>query len=134
MAENPEVPESFQPVAAQDSTRSVGATQARHAAKHSRSCVHCPDMAATTRPHRIDVRVSAEQDAMIREAAALAGQTVTGFLLDAAQDRAREVIDERRDLVMSKAAFARFAEALDAPGEPVPELVELFGLPRIPAA
>jgi len=91
-------------------------------------------MGATTRPHRIDVRVSAEQDAMIREAAALAGQTVTGFLLDAAEDRAREVIDERRDLVMSKATFARFAEALDAPGEAVPELVELFRLPRIPAA
>jgi len=90
-------------------------------------------MAAATRPHRIDVRVSAEQDAMIREAAALAGQTVTGFLLDAAEDRAREVIDERRDLVMSKATFARFADALDAPGEPVPELVELFRLPRIPA-
>ena len=90
-------------------------------------------MAATARPHRIDVRVSAEQDAMIREAAALAGQAVTGFLLDAAEDRAREVIDERRDLVMSKATFARFAEALDA-GEPVPELVELFRLPRIPAA
>lgn len=89
-------------------------------------------MAATTRPHRIDVRVSAEQDAMIREAAALAGQTVTGFLLDAAQERAREVFEERRDLVMSKAAFARFAEALDAPGVPVPEMVEMFRLPRIP--
>jgi uncharacterized protein (DUF1778 family) len=92
-------------------------------------------MAATTRTavrrHRIDVRVSDEQDAMIREAAALAGQTVTAFLLDAAQNRAREVLDERRDLVMSKATFARFAEALDAPGEPVPELTELFHLPRI---
>jgi uncharacterized protein (DUF1778 family) len=91
-------------------------------------------MATIARPHRIDVRVSAEQDAVIREAAALAGQTVTGFLLDAAQDRAREVIDERRDLVMSKATFARFAGALDAPGEPASELVELFRLPRIPEA
>jgi uncharacterized protein (DUF1778 family) len=44
------------------------------------------------------------------------------------------VIDERRDLVMSKATFARFAEALDASGQPAPELVELFRLPRIPAA
>jgi uncharacterized protein (DUF1778 family) len=92
-------------------------------------------MATSTQPkprrHRIDVRVSDEQDTMIREAAALAGQTVTAFLLDAAQNRAREVLDERRDLVMSKAAFARFAEALNAPGEPVPELTELFRLPRI---
>ena len=91
-------------------------------------------MSATARSHRIDFRVSAEQDTIIREAAALAGQTVTGFLLDAAQQRARQVLDERRDLVMSKAAFARFADALDAPGEPVPELVDLFALPRIDKA
>jgi uncharacterized protein (DUF1778 family) len=89
---------------------------------------------SSARSHRIDIRVSAELDNIIREAAALAGQTVTGFLLDAAQDRARQVLDERRDLVMSKATFARFAEALDAPGEPVPELVDLFALPRIEKA
>lgn len=97
-------------------------------------CVHCPDMAANPRARRIDVRVSEQQDAMIREAAALAGKTVTGFLLDAAEESAREVFDERRDLVMSKAAFARFAEALDAPAEVVPEMVEMFRLPRIPEA
>ncbi len=91
-------------------------------------------MAADPRAHRIDVRVSEQQDAMIREAAALAGKTVTGFLLYAAEESAREVFDERRDLVMSKAAFERFAEALDAPAEIVPEMVEMFRLPRIPEA
>lgn len=84
-----------------------------------------------SRPRRIDVRVSEEQDAIIREAASLAGQTVTAFLLDAAQGRARELLDQRRDLVIGRTAFARFAQALDAPGEPVPELTEMFGLPRI---
>jgi uncharacterized protein (DUF1778 family) len=91
-------------------------------------------MAANPRAHRIDFRVSEQQDAMIREAAALAGKTVTAFLLDAAQESAREVFDERRDLVMSKAAFARFAEAIEGPGEVVPEMVEMFRLPRIPEA
>lgn len=86
------------------------------------------------RSGRIDVRVSEDQNALIREAAALSGQTVTAFLLDAAQDRARAVIDERRHLVMSEQVFARFADALDAPAEPVPELTELFRLPRIDAA
>lgn len=33
---------------------------------------------------------------------------------------------------MSKAAFVRFIEALDAPAEAVPEMVEMFRLPRIP--
>lgn len=86
---------------------------------------------ASTRARRIDVRVTDAQDALIREAAALAGQTVTAFLLSAAEERARELLDERRHLVMSDQAFARFAAALDAPGEPVAELTELLGLPRI---
>ncbi len=86
---------------------------------------------ASTRSHRIDLRVTETQDALIREAAALAGETVTGFLLSAAQERARELLDERRHLVMGDQAFARFAAALDAPAERVPELTELFKLPRI---
>jgi uncharacterized protein (DUF1778 family) len=89
---------------------------------------------SSPRSRRIDVRVSDEQNALIREAAALSGQTVTAFLLDAAQERARELIDERRHLVMSEQAFARFSAALDAPGEDVPELTELFRQPRIDAA
>ncbi len=86
---------------------------------------------ANPRSRRIDVRVSDEQDTLIRQAAALNGQTVTGFLLDAAQERARELLDERRHLVMSDQAFKRFAATLDEPGEVVPELRELFRLPRL---
>jgi uncharacterized protein (DUF1778 family) len=88
-------------------------------------------MPPTTRSRRIDVRVTDEQDAIIREAAALAGQTVTSFLLGAAQERAREVLDERRHLVMSDRTFERFAAALDAPPESSPEMTELLRLPRI---
>lgn len=88
-------------------------------------------MPSTTRSRRIDVRVTDEQNAMIREAAALAGQTVTAFLLSAAQERARGLLEERRHLVMSDRAFERFAAALDGPGESVPPITELFELPRI---
>jgi len=88
-------------------------------------------MSSTARSQRIDVRVTDEQNAIIREAAAAAGQTVTAFLLDAAEGRARAMLDHRRHVVMSDRAFAAFAAALDAPGEEVPEMSELFGLPRI---
>ncbi|MGH2855514.1 MAG: DUF1778 domain-containing protein [Solirubrobacteraceae bacterium] len=90
-------------------------------------------MSATAGPRsrRIDVRVTDAQDTLIRQAATLNGQTVTGFLLDAAQERARELLDERRHLVMSDRAFERFAAALDAPGEVVPEMRELFQLPHL---
>ena len=88
-------------------------------------------MSSATRSQRIDVRVTEEQNAIIREAAAVAGQTVTAFLLSAAEERARSLLDERRHLVMSHATFVQFAAALDAPAEPVPAMRELFDLPRI---
>jgi uncharacterized protein (DUF1778 family) len=88
-------------------------------------------MSSAIRSRRIDVRVTDEQDALIREAAAASGQTVTAFLLSAAEERARSILDERRHLVMSDRAFAAFAAALDSPGETVPAMSDLFALPRI---
>lgn len=85
-----------------------------------------------TRSRRIDVRVTDAQDAVIREAAALAGVTVTSFLLAAGEQRARELLDERRHLTMSAASFRALVDTLDEPGESVPELVELLGLSSIP--
>ncbi len=83
------------------------------------------------RSRRIDVRVTDEQDAIIREAAAAEGQTVTTFLLGAAEERARMVLDQRRHLVMSDRAFAAFAAALDAPDEQDTAISDLLALPRI---
>lgn len=88
-------------------------------------------MATGIRSRRIDVRVTDEQDAVIREAAAASGQTVSAFLLNAAEGHARAVLDQRRHLVMSDRAFTAFAAVLDAPGEHVPALDELLSLPRI---
>jgi uncharacterized protein (DUF1778 family) len=89
-------------------------------------------MSSPTRTRRIDVRVTSEQDAIIREAAAAAGQTVTAFLLSAAEERARSLLESRRHLVLSERAFDALTTTLDAPAEPVPEMIELFRLPRIP--
>jgi uncharacterized protein (DUF1778 family) len=88
-------------------------------------------MATGIRSRRIDVRVTDEQDAVIREAAAASGQTVSAFLLSAAEGSARALLDERRHLVISDRAFAAFAAALDAPGGRVAALDELLSLPRI---
>jgi uncharacterized protein (DUF1778 family) len=84
------------------------------------------------RSRRIDVRVTDAQDAVIREAAEIAGETVTSFLLTAAEQRARDLLEDRRHLTMSAVSFRALTEALDQPGKPVPELTELFELPRIP--
>jgi uncharacterized protein (DUF1778 family) len=88
-----------------------------------------------SRRHRLEVRVSPEQDAPIRQAAELEHTTVTGFVLDTATDRAQSVIEEHRDVVLSNDAFDRFLTALDEPAEPVSELAELFDrYPKLPEA
>lgn len=78
------------------------------------------------RRHRLEVRVTPEQDALIRQAADLEDTTVTAFVLDTVTTRARKVIKQNQDLILSNDAFDRFIAELDRPAEPVPELIELF--------
>ena len=79
-----------------------------------------------SRRHRLEVRVTPEQDALIRQAADLEDTTVTAFVLDTVTSRAKRVVRQHQDLVLSNEAFDSFIAALDGPGRPVPELVELF--------
>ena len=85
---------------------------------------------AAARPpkrHRLEMRVSPEQEALIRHAAELKGTTVTTFVLDTVTAQASSVIEAHRDLVLSNETFDRFLAELDRPAAPVPELVELSG-------
>ena len=76
--------------------------------------------------------MTAEQDALIREAADLEHESVTAFVLETATARARKVLEAQHTITVANEAFDRFYAALDGPGTPVPELVELFGAPPIP--
>lgn len=67
-----------------------------------------------------------EQDALIRQAADLEDTTVTAFVLDTVTSRAKRVVKQHQDLVLSNDAFDRFIVELDKPAKPVPDLVELF--------
>ncbi|HEX9681627.1 MAG TPA: DUF1778 domain-containing protein [Acidimicrobiales bacterium] len=78
------------------------------------------------RRHRLEVRVTPEQDALIRQAADLEDTTVTAFMLDTVTSRARRVIKDHDTIVLSNEAFDRFLDELDKPAEAVPELVELL--------
>jgi uncharacterized protein (DUF1778 family) len=84
------------------------------------------DRAIKPRRHRLEVRVTPEQDALIREAADLEDTTVTAFVLDTVTARAKGVVKQHNDLVLSNQAFDRFIAELDKPAQPVPELVDLF--------
>ena len=78
------------------------------------------------RRHRLEVRVTPEQEALIRQAADLEDTTVTAFVLDTVTARAKRVVKQHQDLVLSNEAFDRFLAELDRPAEAVPELIELF--------
>lgn len=78
-----------------------------------------------TKDRRRELRLSSEDEQVIIEAAALSGTSFTGFVLDDAIARAREIVEAHRTISLPHDAYERFLEALDAPPERNPALVEL---------
>jgi uncharacterized protein (DUF1778 family) len=78
--------------------------------------------------------VTDRTDALVREAARLAGQSMSAFVEESAVARAESVIASRRAERLSPDQFSRFVEALDEVPAAVPQLVELFSRKsRIPS-
>jgi uncharacterized protein (DUF1778 family) len=71
---------------------------------------------------RINLRVDPEQEARLRAAAEANGETLTGFMLAAAAERADGVLERAGRIVVTKRAFERFVAALDMRVEPMPTL------------
>jgi len=78
--------------------------------------------AAEERTGRINLRVSERQERVLRAAADLTGETLTGFMLAAATDRAEEVVARAQRIEVSSETFRRFVAALEAPVEDMPSL------------
>jgi uncharacterized protein (DUF1778 family) len=51
---------------------------------------------------------------------------VTAFVLDTVTSRAKGVVRQHENLMLSNEAFDRFIAELDKPAKAVPELVDLF--------
>jgi uncharacterized protein (DUF1778 family) len=60
--------------------------------------------------------------ARLRAAAEANGETLTGFVLAAAAERAEAVLQRAERITIGAAAFARFAAELDAADETMPTL------------
>lgn len=78
--------------------------------------------AAEERTGRINLRGSGRQERILRAAAELTGETLTGFMLAAATERAEEVVARAQRIEVNSEVFARFVAALDAPAEDMPSL------------
>jgi len=68
------------------------------------------------------MRVSERQERVLRAAADLNGETLTGFVLSVATKHAEEVLERAQRINLSSTAFKRFTDALDAPVEEMPTL------------
>jgi uncharacterized protein (DUF1778 family) len=68
------------------------------------------------------MRVSERQERVLRAAADLSGETLTGFVLSVATERAEQVLERAQRINIGSDAFRRFVKALDAPAEDMPTL------------
>jgi uncharacterized protein (DUF1778 family) len=87
-----------------------------------------PD-AARRKQARLAMRLTPNQDALIRDAAAVTGQSLTEFVTTAAVIRAEDTLADRRAFRLDDAAWTEFAAILDRPAERIPELATLLNEP-----
>ena len=71
---------------------------------------------------RLNLRVDPRLQARLRAAAEANGETVTGFVLAAAAERAEEVLQRAERIAIGAEAFARFSAALEGADETMPTL------------
>ena len=88
-------------------------------------------VAMATKTERFAVRLTAEQDALIRRAAEVEGTDLTNFTVTATLARAREVLADRRLFMLDESAWSKFLSVLDRPLSPKPRLTKLFAEPSI---
>ena len=67
---------------------------------------------------RIDLRLTDDDKSMIEEAAAITNQSVTQFMLNSASERAAEVIEQHRRVVLNEKSWAKVMNALSNPPAP----------------
>lgn len=72
------------------------------------------------------MRLTPHQDALIRDAAAATGQSLTEFVTAAAITRAEDTLADRRVFRLDDAAWTEFSAILDRPAHRVPELADLL--------
>lgn len=75
---------------------------------------------------RFAVRLTVEQDALIRQAAEVEGTDLTNFAVTATLARARDVLADRRLFALDDAAWEKFLAVLERPVSAKPRLAALF--------
>lgn len=73
---------------------------------------------------RFDLKMNADDKAVVAKAAALMGTTMAGFVRAAAKERAQALLERETRLSLTDRDFTAFARALDSAFAPNPALEE----------
>ena len=84
---------------------------------------------STTKTQRLDLRLTKEQDALIRRAAEQDARSISDFVLSTATLEAQRRLADQRLFVMNDEQDARVEESLQAPPTDDPKLRRLFERP-----
>ena len=77
-------------------------------------------MATIERDQRLNARLTAQEDRLLREAAAEIGKPVSRFVIEAGVDQAREILADTQVLRVADRAAAQFEAWLDEPPKHLP--------------
>ena len=80
---------------------------------------------------RLNLRTSAQQQQLIRSAAAALDKSVTEFVLESAMAHSERVLADRRWFVISEENWDNFEALLDAPVSRTPKLAALLSEPTV---
>ena len=84
---------------------------------------------STTKTRRLDLRLTEEQDALIRRAAEQDARSISDFVLSAATLEAQRRLADQRFFILNEEEHARFEEILAASPTDDPKLRKLFDRP-----
>lgn len=73
---------------------------------------------SAVKKQRIDLRLTDDDKSMIEEAAAISNQSVSQFMLNSASQRAAEVIEQHRRVILNEESRTRVMDALSNPPSP----------------
>jgi uncharacterized protein (DUF1778 family) len=71
---------------------------------------------------RFDLKMDADEKAIVAKAAALMGTTMAGFVRVAAKEKAQVLLERETRITLSERDFGAFARALDSAFAPNPAL------------
>ena len=90
-----------------------------------------PTSERNQRDERLNLRISAAQQQLIRRGAAALDKSVTDFVLDSATAQAERVLADRRRFVLADEQWVALEALLDAPVRRNPKLRALLSQPTV---